>query len=166
MTIGRGAFTHGRGIGSPAAALTILTIVSFATGLLLGIVTIAVERAGIEGAGWSSRGNGALIVPACGFPVILLIGLTFLARALEADPLSCLAGPSAGLLALIVAGTLSSLASRLLLSLVLLVAIGAALFAARGSGRSRAAGWLMAGAISLSAAVYGGILVGGSLIPQ
>ncbi len=155
----------GRAIRSAAAGLALLAILGFIAGVFLVIVTDAVERAGIEGAGWSLRGNGALVVPVCSFPAILIAGWALLALWLHADRRSCLGGLGAGIFALLLAGLLSYIGSSwALLSLTLLVAFVMAVLLARGTRQRRTAGWMMAGALVLPVAVCAGVLLSTSEI--
>jgi hypothetical protein len=55
-----------------AAALTLAA--ALACGALLWLLTLALSKSDVGGDGWSLRGNGALIVPALGLPLLLLIG--------------------------------------------------------------------------------------------
>lgn len=141
----------------------LLTLSAILAGVLLGIVTSAVERAGIEGSGWSLRGNGALIIPACGLPPILISTWAVLARWLAADRRSCLGGVGAGVLALFISLFALNL-SRDLWLLLLAISLLVALLLARRSGRPRAIGWLMASALVLPIAAYVGVLAGANLI--
>jgi hypothetical protein len=43
-------------------------------GAALWLLTLALSKSDVGGDGWSLRGNGALIVPALGLPLLLLIG--------------------------------------------------------------------------------------------
>ncbi len=148
---------------SPAAGLGLLAVTGFTAGLLLELVTALVERAEIEGQGWSLRGNGALVVPACGLPILLILGLLLLTRWLQADRPSSLIGTGTGLLALLVALFSSATFSQALLPVILLVAFAIALLLALRSGH-RSIGWLMLGALALPLAVYAGMLFGTSAI--
>jgi hypothetical protein len=49
-------------------------------GALLGLATLGLSTTDIGGAGWSLRGNGALIVPFAGGPTLLAAGWVALAR--------------------------------------------------------------------------------------
>lgn len=144
---------------SSAASLALLAIFGFVAGVFLVIVTDAVEKAGLEGSGWSLRGNGALVVLVCGLPGILIVALALLARGLQADRRSCLAGPGAGFSALFLAWLLSFVVSWVLLPLALVVAFLIALLLARGAGQRRTVGWLMGGTLVLPVAILAGIWV-------
>jgi hypothetical protein len=50
------------------------TAVALLCGAALWLVTLAVSKSDVGGDGWSLRGNGALIVPALGLPLLLLLG--------------------------------------------------------------------------------------------
>ncbi len=139
-----------------------MTILGFMAGMLLRAVTDAVERAAIGGDGWSLSGNGALVVPVCGAPVILILGWALLARWLQADRTSCLSGLGVGIFAVLLALVLRYIVSEVLVPLTLLAASVIALLLAHGAVERRSAGWLMAGAIVLPVAMYAGILLGGS----
>jgi hypothetical protein len=43
-------------------------------GVALWLLTLAISKTDVGGEGWSLRGNGALIVPALGVPLLLLLG--------------------------------------------------------------------------------------------
>ncbi len=153
----------GRGIRSSAAGLGLTTVATFTAGVLVGMVTDAVERAGIQGNGWSLRGNGALIVPFCALPLVLIAMWLVLAWWLQADHRSCIGGVGAGMLAVLLSLLALGL-SRALLPLLLLVAFAIALLIALSPGRRGTFGWLMASAVVLPIAAYAGVLAGASII--
>ncbi len=153
-----------RGPRWTATAVAFLTLAIFFAGLLLGMLTDAVESAGIEGIGWSLRGNGALIVPACGLPILLIASWAILARWLHADRLSCLGGVGVGILTLFL--WLAALnVSQLLWLVLLLIALLVTFLLVRGSERQRTLGWLMASALVLPVAAYAGVLLGATVLP-
>ncbi len=147
---------------SSCAGLLLAIMVCFIAGLLFGVVTGVVEQAGIEGDGWSLRGNGAVIVPVCGLPVVLILVWARLAAWLHADRQSCTGGVGAGVLAL----SLSALTvgvSRVLFALLLLVGLPVAVLFAFTFNNRQPVGWLAAAGLTLPVAAYAGLLVGASL---
>ena len=148
---------------SPVTAFTVLIVASFLAGILIAALTAAVEKAGIQGEGWSLRGNGALIVPACGLPVILVVGSALLARRLGAGRRSYLLGLGAGIMALSLSAILAAYSSPALFPLLLLVAFGLALLLARIERGQGAVGLMMAASLAVPVSTYAGLRAWASL---
>ena len=150
-----------------AAILALVTVLYFVAGVLLVLITAAVEQAGIEGAGWSLRGNGALIVPICGTPLLIVAGWAALLFSLRRDMRLGLGGLAAGTGVLLLAILLSYLVARFVLPVILLAALAAAVLFARRSDWRRAFGRSLAGALLMPAALAAGFYIAVSfLLPQ